>query len=138
MLGVPDAVQRFFSGAPQSRDPRVVQQDGPRISSASHPGAARSADPGVLRSIRGTPLKPHALIFASAPRRFSDRRQSVGIPAPWRPHRAAEADRTDALAMGFPLTGENMLAAGGGSVRAGHWGSLDPIGNTQEKHTRRS
>jgi len=31
---VPDAVQRFFSGAPQSRDPLVVKQDGPRISSA--------------------------------------------------------------------------------------------------------
>jgi hypothetical protein len=59
MFGVPDAVQRFFSGAPQSRDP-------------------------------------------------------------------------------FPLVVENMLAAGVAQFGQVRWGSLDPIGNAQEKHILRS
>ncbi len=45
---VPDAVQRLFGGAPQSRTYKASR--GPRISSASRRKS------GVLRSIRGTPL----------------------------------------------------------------------------------
>jgi hypothetical protein len=41
---VPDAVQRLFSGAPQSRDPSQLEMD---------PGSA--AHRSALRSIRGTP-----------------------------------------------------------------------------------
>jgi hypothetical protein len=36
MVGVPDAVRRFFSGAPQSRDPFVAKETGFRINRALH------------------------------------------------------------------------------------------------------
>jgi hypothetical protein len=53
---VPDAVQRLFGGAPQSRDPSCFHRAtyGPRICSA--PRRKR----GALRSVPGTPPYPLA------------------------------------------------------------------------------
>jgi hypothetical protein len=51
LLRVPDAVQRFFSGAPQSRDPRRS-----RLRNKMGPGSAahRCAKGYALRCVRGT------------------------------------------------------------------------------------
>ncbi|HZE55783.1 MAG TPA: hypothetical protein VE111_21215 [Bradyrhizobium sp.] len=57
MERVPDAVQRFFGGAPQSRDPGMLRQaHGPQMQRIT---PQRS---GALRSIRGTPT--YARFFA--------------------------------------------------------------------------
>jgi hypothetical protein len=41
-------------------------------------------------------LTPRVPISAAAPLQFLNHRQTADIPAPWRPHRAAATDRTDA------------------------------------------
>jgi hypothetical protein len=49
---VPDAVQRLFDGAPQSRDPHLLSLCGMGPGFAAH----HAAKCGALRSVRGTRL----------------------------------------------------------------------------------
>jgi catechol 2,3-dioxygenase len=55
LLRVPDAVQRFFSGAPQSRDPIPARKMGPGLAAHRHSVSKTRVNALMaLRSIRGT------------------------------------------------------------------------------------